>query len=81
MAKIEEIIKKEIAKIKKISEKDFENTKNRLQNKLTFKMQTPVQIGQKQRIRALIYGDFIDFELINKIKIKDFQNLAKEFFS
>jgi peptidase M16 domain protein len=81
VAKIEEIIEKEIAKIKKISEKDFENIKNIFQNKLIFKTQTPVQIGQKQRIRALIYGDFIDFKLINKIKIKDFQNLAKEFFS
>ena len=79
--KIEEIVKKEIAEIQKISEKDFKNAKNRLQNKLIFKTQTPTQIGQKQRIRALIYRDFIDFELINKIKIKDFQNLAKEFFS
>lgn len=81
IAKVEENIEKEIAKIQKISEKDFKNAKNRLQNKLIFKMQTPTQIGQKQRIRALIYGDFINFELINKIKIEDFQNLAKEFFS
>ena len=79
--KIEEIVKKEIAEIQKISEKDFKNAKNRLQNKLIFKTQTPTQIGQKQRIRALIYGDFIDFELIEKIKIKDFQSLVKEFFS
>ena len=81
IAKVEENIEKEIVKIQKISEKDFKNAKNRLQNKLIFKMQTPTQIGQKQRIRALIYGDFINFELINKIKIEDFQNLAKEFFS
>ena len=44
-------------------------------------MQTPTQIGQKQRIRALTYGDFIDFKLIEKIKIKDFQDLAKEFLA
>lgn len=79
--KIEEIVKKEITKIQKINEKDLENAKDRLNNKLIFKMQTPVQIGQRQRIRALTYGDFVDFELIEKIKIKDFQNLAKEFFS
>ena len=79
--KIEEIVKKEITKIQKINEKDLENAKDRLNNKLIFKMQTPVQIGQIQRIRALTYGDFIDFKLIEKIKIKDFQDLAKEFFS
>ena len=79
--KIEEIVKKEITKIQKINEKDLENAKDRLNNKLIFKMQTPVQIGQRQRIRALTYGDFIDFKLIEKIKTKDFQNLAKEFFS
>ncbi|MDO4872394.1 MAG: insulinase family protein [bacterium] len=82
LAKFQEIIKTEISKIRQIDEEDFENAKRKLQNNLIFKMQTPAQIAQKQRIRFLTYGDFIDFETnLDKIKIKDFQKLAKKFFS